>query len=206
MTARTVTAIRGSAGPDDWRQASACTPRSPAMIGHRRLYYPYDWILFRCRTNTWFGATGMALSCLVDCRTRVAATADPFTTEPAAANDALVMDRRISRDTSLRLARNYAAYTVRQKHKALVLPQIEVVERRSVHKPFWVVEYQSHKGDRQELLVDGLTGEYCALPAGCAAVQSPVRITANRARSVVPWGERSSSDTTNMVPNAATTE
>ena len=169
MTVGAFQAIQGAVGPGNWPQASFGPPGDVTVAGCRRLYYPYDWTLFRCRANTWLGATGMNLACLVDCRTGVAATTDPFATERVAAGDALVMDRRIDPETALRLARRYAAYAIRQKHKALVLPRLEVVERRSVYKPFWVVDTRSKNGRPQTLLIDGLTGEHCTLPAGSRA-------------------------------------
>lgn len=170
MTGDAIAVIRGSVGPGDWRQAPAGKSGDATIVAHRRIYYPYDWFLFRCRTRTWLGATAMHLSCLVDCRTRVSATTDPFEMQRLHADDALVMERRIDPGTSLSLARRYAAYTLRQKHKALVLPRIEVAERRPIYKPFWVVDCRMSDGMRHELLVDGLTGEYCGLSAKAAVV------------------------------------
>ena len=165
MTDRSIMAIRGSVGPDAWPQVPDGETGQAAIVGHQLVYYPYDWCLFRCRAHTWFGATATRLSCLVDCRTRTSATADPFETVCHDANDALILGRRVDADTSLCLARRYAAYALRQKHKALVLPHLDLLQRECVYKPFWIVDCQMDDGRRQERLVDGLTGEHCALPA-----------------------------------------
>ena len=164
MNGGTIKAIRGRVGPEDWR-ATIGRAHSPLRVtGYRKLYYPYDWILFRYRAKTWLGHTALKVSCLVDSRTRVCSTADPFPTEDVAPGDDLVLDPRIGRERALALARRYAAHAVRQNHKAFVLPRVEVLERRGIYKPFWVVDCAPDEAGPQSLLFDGVTGEYCALP------------------------------------------
>ena len=170
MNSPCITAIQGSVGPDDWRATISRARTPPAVTGYRKLYYPYDWTLFRYRTRTWLGRTALKVSCLVDRRTRVCSTADPFPTADVVPGDALVLNPRISRNTATALARRYAAHAVRQKHKAFVLPRVEVVERQSVYKPFWVVDCRPQNGRPQTLLFDGVTGAYCALARGAATL------------------------------------
>lgn len=171
-----ITAMQGSVGPDDWRATIGRARPSIAVTGYRKLYYPYDWILLHYQVKTWLGYNALQVSCLVDSRTRVCSTTDPFSTEDVAPDDALVLDPRIGRDGATALARRYAAHAVRQKHKAFVLPRVEVLERQSVYKPFWVVDCLLDNDSPQTLLFDGMTGEYCALAglfAVCAHLLAP---------------------------------
>ena len=159
-------AIRGGIRPEQpgTRAASAGFPFP--MQGCRRIYYPYDWYVFSYRARTWLGATTTVLSCLVDARTRVCATADPFCLDDRTTGDAWMLDRREDRDATLALARRYADHAVRQKHKALVLPRVDIVERRPVYNPFSVAKCDPGSGAAQTMLIDGVTGDYCALPPG----------------------------------------
>ncbi len=163
MTGRRIATIRGSAASHGRRQAIADTGQATAIVANRRVYYPYDWYLLRAQANTWFGTTSMDLSCLVDCRTRVAATTDRFQTETLTTADALVLDRRVQRDDTLPIARRYAAHAIRHKHKALVPPQIEVLRQQSVYKPFWVIDCRLENKRGHRMLIDAVTGEYCVL-------------------------------------------
>ena len=169
MKERRITAIQGAVQADDWRQAFVDTGQALAVVRNQRVYYPYDWYLLRHRAITWFGATGMDLSCLIDSRTGVAATTDRFQTGTVATADALVLDRRLERDITLRVAKRYAAHATRQRHKALLPPKIELVARRPVYKPFWVVDYRLENRCQQRMLVDGVTGECCTLATDTAA-------------------------------------
>ena len=164
MTGRRFLAIEGAAGPEDpgARFARAGTPYR--IRDCRRVYYPYDWYLIRYRAGTWLGTTTTLISCLVDARTRVCATADPFRLQNRAAGDAWLLDRREGRDATRELARRYADHAVRQKHKALVPPRVDVVESRPVYKPFWLTDCNLGGAPTQTLLIDGVTGDYCALP------------------------------------------
>lgn len=130
----------------------------------RRIYYPYDWYLIRYRAGTWLGTTTTLISCLVDARTRVCATADPFRLESRTAGDAWLLERFESRDATRELARRYGDHAVRQKHKALLLPRVDILESRPIHKPFWVADCDLGSAATQTLLIDGVTGDYCALP------------------------------------------
>ena len=162
MTDRRFLAIRGDIGPGKPRVRTAGSGFPFPVQGCRRVYYPYDWYLFRYRARTWLGATTTPISCLVDARTRVCSTADPFRLEHREAGGAWLLDRREDRAATLGLARRYADHAVRRKHKALVLPGVDIVESRPVYKPFWVADRDAGGGS-QTMLIDGVTGEYCAL-------------------------------------------
>ncbi len=169
MTDYRILAIQGTVRPDDLGAEFARARFAFRIEGYRRIYYPYDWVVFRYRASTWMGATGTSVSCLVDARTRVCATADPFRTESLAAGDAWVLDRRVDCDTTLGLARRYADHAIRQRRKALVLPRVEVVRGQSVYKPFWVCDGRLDNTANRTMLFDGVTGDYCALPSGVDA-------------------------------------
>ena len=176
MTDQPFLAIQGKALPEH-PGIQAAVPFS--MQSCQRIYYPYDWYLFRYRASTWLGATTSLISCLVDARTGVCATADPFCLEDRTAGDAWMLDRREDRDATLALARRYADHVVRQKHKALVLPRVDIVESRPVYKPFWVADCDPGSGAAQTMLIDGVTGDYCALAAREHWATKPRSETAN---------------------------
>ena len=163
MKDRAFIAIQGAVKPGDpgARLARAGIPYS--MRGYRLIYYPYDWYVFSYRVKTWLGTTSTLISCLVDARTRVCATADPFRWERQSSGDAWMLDRCVDRDASLASARRYAHHAVRQKHRALVLPRVEVVESHPVYKPFWVTDCNPGSFATPTMLIDGVTGDYCAL-------------------------------------------
>ena len=173
MTDHPFAAIQGEVKPEDLYAQAAGAGIPFSTQGCQRIYYPYDWYVFRYRARTWLGATTTLISCLVDARTRVCATADPFRLENRTPGDDWILDRREDRNTTLALARRYAGHAVRQKHKALVLPRVDVVESRPVYKPFWVTDCNLKSGATQTMLIDGVTGDYCALRPQAGA--SPCR-------------------------------
>ncbi len=185
MTDHRFLAILGEARPEH-PDARSAAPFS--MQRCQRIYYPYDWYLFRYRASTWLGATTSLISCLVDARTGVCATADPFRLEDRTAGDAWMLNRREDRDATLALARRYADHVVRQKHKALVLPRVDIVESRQVYKPFWVAVCDPGSDTAQTMLIDGVTGEYCALTACKHRATQPRSETAHAAHEAESAG------------------
>lgn len=165
MTDHPFAAIKGEVKPEDLAAGITGPGFSFPIQDCQRIYYPYDWHVFRYRARTILGATTTLVSCLVDTRTRVCATADPFRLETRTAGDDWMLERRADRNTTLRLARRYADHAARQKNKALVLPRVDVVESRPVYKPFWVTDCNPGSGAAQTMLIDGVTGDYCTLRA-----------------------------------------
>ena len=137
---------------EDW------TPRTQA-----RLFYPYFWFLFRCSTRTLFGESGLMVSCLVDARTRVCATADAFELEHVGVPAGDVIEPRLDEAEASQLAERYVAYVVRNKRKALVAPKLEVLEHALVFKPFWIVNCTNGSKPDFRVMVDGITGGFHAL-------------------------------------------
>ena len=85
------------------------------------------------RDNFGFGRFDwLELECLVDARTRVSSTNDPFELEPVHADEAEVVAPRLEVAEALRLAERYASYVMKNRRKALVTPKVEVVDQRLV--------------------------------------------------------------------------
>ena len=160
---RSLARIRGSVGRDRAERliasrAGSWTPRAEAC-----LFYPYFWFLFRFSAKTLFGETGLKVSCLIDARTKVGATADAFELEHVGVPAGDVIEPRLDEAEANRLAERYAAYVVRNKRKALVAPKLEVLEHALVFKPFWIVNCTNGSKPEFRLLVDGITGGFHAL-------------------------------------------
>jgi hypothetical protein len=119
----------------------------------RELFYPYYWFLMRASWTTLFGPRGGRLCCLVDARTRVVSTSDPFETETAAAPAASVLGSTLEEEDAERLARRAARRTLGRIQRALAPPAFELLDHALLHKRFWV----AREGGRR-LLVDGVTG------------------------------------------------
>ena len=131
----------------------------------RRLYYPYFWFHFRYTARTFLGRSGLRASCLVDARTRLGATTDAFelqTVEPDARD---IVAAGIDETEARRIAERYTSYVMRRRRRALIAPEVEVLDRALVHKPFWVVRCTRDDASAFRGLVDGLTGRFHVLPS-----------------------------------------
>ncbi len=129
----------------------------------RKIYYPYFWVHLRYATRTLLGKTSVRLSCLVDTRTGLTSTADPFELERVDTNTGAVMKPHLAEDDALRIAHRYGAYVVRHGRKAFLVPDVTVLERCLVHKPFWIVEGTKRCESSFRVLVDGVTGGFHVL-------------------------------------------
>ncbi len=129
----------------------------------RRIYYPYFWFHLRYATRTLLGKSSVRLSCLVDTRTGLASTADPFDVERLDPNAGALMEPRLAEDDALRIAHRHGAYVVRNGRKALSVPEVTVLERCQVYKPFWIVDGTKRRASTFRVLVDGLTGRFHVL-------------------------------------------
>lgn len=129
----------------------------------RQIYYPYFWFHLLYATRTLLGHHRARVACLVDTRTGLISTADPFELEPIAVDTAAVMEARLAEDDALRIAHRHGAYGARNGRKALVVPEVTVLEKCLVHKPFWIVEGTPRRSPSFEVLVDGVTGGFHVL-------------------------------------------
>ncbi len=141
----------------------ASTSGEWTSCARRKVYYPYFWLHLRYATRTLLGTSGVRLSCLVDTWTGLPSTVDPFDLERVEANPEAVMEPRLTQDEALRIAHRYAAYVVQSRRKALVVPEVTVLERHLIHKPFWIVGGTKPHQSSFRVLVDGVTGGLHAL-------------------------------------------
>ena len=160
---RAIARVRGSIGRERAerliaRVSGGWTPRAEA-----RFFYPYFWFLFRCSAITVIGESGLKISCLIDGRTRLGATADAFELEHVAVPAAEVIAPRLEEGDARPLAERYVAYVLRNRRKALVAHKLEVVDRALVFKPFWILSCTNGSKPAFRVMVDGITGGHCAL-------------------------------------------
>jgi hypothetical protein len=148
------------------------TPRAEA-----RLFYPYFWFLFRCSTTTVFGESGLKVSCLIDARTEMGATADAFDLERVCVPAGDVIEPRLDEAEANRLAERYVSYVVRNKRKALATAKLEVLEHALVFKPFWIVNCSNGSDPEFRVMVDGITGGFHVLSAPAARSSRHSRAT-----------------------------
>jgi hypothetical protein len=148
---RTLCCIRAAVGPEEAARIAARA--APGLRHARQLYYPYHWFLFRSVTRTLLGSSSTRLSCLVDARTGLFATSDPFEVVTCSAPEQDVLDCALAEPDAEAVARRQAPRVVRSRRRSLVGERVELCERGLVHRPFWVVSTE-----RAGLLVDGVTG------------------------------------------------
>jgi hypothetical protein len=160
---RSLARIRGGIGREQAESRIAALSRGWTPRTEASLFYPYFWFLFRVSTRTVFGESGLKLSCLIDARTQVGATADAFELEQVGVPADDVIEPRFNEAEANRLAQRYVAYVVRNKRKALVAPKFEILEHSLVFKPFWVVKCTNGTKPAFRVMVDGITGAFHVL-------------------------------------------
>lgn len=126
----------------------------------RELYYPYYWFSLRFGASTLFGRTAMRVSCVVDARTRVAATTDPFRLARAKSNGSWTLEPRVIRADALEIARRYGGYVMRNRRRALVVPRVDVIEGALVFKPMSIVRLSRLGAPSFRVLVDRMSGGF----------------------------------------------
>jgi hypothetical protein len=126
---------------------------SPPPRAGRRLHYPYYRFLFRSTASTLLGESTSHVCCLVDARTGLAATSDPFDTVTLHPPGEDVLGPTLGEAEANALARRFVRHVIHARRRSLATPRIEPLDRGLVYKPFWVVA-----GGTASLLVDGVTG------------------------------------------------
>ena len=141
---RLIRAIRGSVSVEEARVISSrlrrVVPSDSRRLIERKLYYPYFWFLLRYSTKAILGTPSLRVSCLIDSRTRLGATTDPFELDSLLVADEDVMPGLLLEGEAFRLAKRYAGHVVKSKRKALLAENCDVLLRLPVYKPFWVIE------------------------------------------------------------------
>ena len=149
-------AIRGDFTAEACEGVVQTASRASSPRARRRLFYPYFWFQLRYEVGTLLGKSALRVECLVDARTQVSSTSDPFELEPVEADEAEVVAPRVEVAEARRLAERYVSYVVKNRRKALVTPKIQVLDHRLVYKTFWIVDC----AEAYTLLVDGVTGGF----------------------------------------------
>lgn len=129
------------------------TGTSPSPPAGRRLHYPYYRFLFRSTASTLLGESTSRVCCLVDGRTGLAATSDPFETVTLSPPSEDVLGPAVGEAEAEGLARRLARHVIHARKRSLATPRIELLDRGLVYKPFWVVA-----GGTASVLVDAVTG------------------------------------------------
>lgn len=166
-----IRAIRTAIGREE--ASAILESAAPVSAGvERRLFYPFHWFLLRCSTRTLLGRSAVRVSCLVDGRTGLCATTDPFELVELRISGNDVLDTKLPELDGRRVAERYVAYIVRGRRKALVRPELELLDGALVYKPFWVVCCTEGGATPFHVLVDGVTGRFHPLPVPPRAVNS----------------------------------
>ena len=160
---RSLARICGSVGRDRVERLIASVAGGWASRAEACLFYPYFWFLFRFSAKTLFGETGLKVSCLIDARTKVGATADAFELELIGVPAGDVIEPRLDQAEANRLAERYVAYVVRNKRKALATSTLEVLDHALVFKPIWIVNCSNGSDPEFRVMVDGITGGFHVL-------------------------------------------
>lgn len=170
-----IRAIRTGIGPV--RASALLESAAPISADvERKLFYPFHWFLLRSSTRTLLGESALRVSCLVDGRTGLCATADPFVLEDVRPSRDDILDAKLGELEACRIAERYVAFVARRRQKALVSPGLELLQTRLVHKPFWVLGCREGSGPSFRMLVDGVTGGFHPLPASAFVVDNEAAV------------------------------
>lgn len=175
MTRRIQVMAGGLARGDVERRVEEASPGWRAET-EREIYYPYHWFVLRYAASTLFGKSASLVSCVVDARTRIAATTDLFELawmEPDPLAVSTIAEPRVAATDAATIARRYATYVMRNRRKALVAPRVDCLERGLVYKPMSIVRGSRAGEPSFRVLVDRMNGAFHVLssPAGEATTR-----------------------------------
>ncbi len=159
MSAVEVTSILGGVDAAEAGKISAAASKGLAGGTARPLFYPYHWFSFRETTETPFGASSIRISCLVDGRTGLGATSDPFDVELRRVAVRDVLSCTIEEADALEQAKRFVRHAPKARRRAFVGARRELVESGLVYKPFWVVSTGSERAPLS-VVVDGVTARW----------------------------------------------
>ena len=128
------------------------------------IYYPYLWVFFIYSVKTLLGRRkDVKASCFVDLINNQASTTDKFTLEQIKVNPDNVLESDISEDAAFNTASTYLTHSAIHKMKALLVPDYEVVEKKLVYKPIWIVKCRNRNAENFKMIVDACTGKFQVL-------------------------------------------
>ena len=128
------------------------------------IYYPYLWVHFRYTVKTLIGKSRVInASCLVDLINNQAATTDRFDIESIEVPADNVLGSDYDVETAFKTATTYLTHSAIHTMKALLVPDYEVIDKKHIFKPFWIVRCTSRNRDSFKVIVDTLTGKFQVL-------------------------------------------
>ena len=89
-----------------------------AVVAERKLFYPYYALQLRYSTSSLLGRSAFRIACLVDSRTRLGSTSDPFELETLDPQPRDVMPVGVDASEAERIARRYSGYVLRNRRRA----------------------------------------------------------------------------------------
>lgn len=118
------------------------------------LYYPYRQFSGTGRVPALFSNRSLVISCLVDGRQGLAATADPFddTARSVVAGDLLEADLPVAQ--AEKAARRFLSHVLTRSTKSIARFHVDLSYVGLVHKAFWLL-----RDGQRGLIVDSVTGQ-----------------------------------------------
>ena len=128
------------------------------------IYYPYLWVFFIYSVKTIIGKRrDVKASCFVDLINNQASTTDKFTLETESVSSDNILSPDVGEEEAFKTASTYLTHSAIHKMKALLVPDYEVVEKKIVYKPFWIVKCRNRKRENFKAIVDACTGKFQVL-------------------------------------------
>ncbi|MCD6396503.1 MAG: hypothetical protein J7L71_03100 [Spirochaetaceae bacterium] len=134
-------------------------PKSQKMV-----FYPYYWVFFHYTVNTIIGKSRiMEASCLVDMINNIASTTDRFEKKNVEAVSENILTPSIPEEDAFNSARTYLTHASILKRKALLVPDVQVIQKELIYKPFWIIKCTNRTRENFNIMVDAVTGKYQTL-------------------------------------------
>lgn len=134
-------------------------PKSQKMV-----FYPYYWVYFHYTVNTIIGKSRiMEASCLVDMINNIASTTDRFEKENIETVSENILTPSIPKEDAFNSARTYLTHASILKRKALLVPNVQVMQEELIYKPFWIIKCTNRTRENFNIMVDAVNGKYQTL-------------------------------------------
>ncbi len=131
-------------------------PKSQKMV-----FYPYYWVFFHYTVNTIIGKSRIIeASCLVDMINNIASTTDRFEKENIEAVSENILTPSIPEKEAFKSARTYLIHASILKRKALLVPNVQVMQEELIYKPFWIIKCTNRTRENFNVMVDAVSGKY----------------------------------------------
>ena len=132
-----------------------------AVQVQKLIYYPYFWVFFNYSVKTLIGKSRIIkASCMVDLINNHAATTDSFESVKKDVPSENILEADFTAEQAFETAKTYLTHAAIHKMKALLVPDYEVVDKKTIYKPFWIVRCSNTDLHKFKVIVDGVTGKY----------------------------------------------